>query len=558
MTRQAGLAGHSHAWSSVVACEASPPPPPSSRVRSSVVACDTRQAGLAGPARTASSAGTSAWDQKYKLLLEFRTRFAHACPQQHCPVFGPQFGAWVHLQRSLANRGQLSKERVAQLEAIGFVFDGVEARQVRLRAKEQFESLFDKRQKQGQEGKEGREGKGRWEWDAAGRKRGRDEGDGGGLDSHATTEDLTQDLTNNPRKRVLRRVSPGPGAGAVRSTRSCRVCRQAVCKQRPLCRETAALRRCQAGADGGLDSRIRGRSGEGRGRSGEGPMDDAPCADATLASPCLPSLAGPTVENDEEINADAVVEQRWQAMAASSDSSSWPAVSPQPGGPANDSSNANASIQKSCAEASPPSRVTATSLSSRARETRCLLQTRGSSCRKSRRKYHPVVSSSSRVSESVSERLCDRLAEASDTLAHSSVTVSGDTSVTQQAPWHVGAGDTLVAAADTSPEHTTNPSAHTQQLPAQREPDAGVTSGDTSVTIPGSTSVKQQVPTQRKPHTSHASVPATAAAPPTASSAPRVPAAHGRAQGRGRGGAFAPCRASGSSSGHLITLATML
>ena len=76
-------------------------------------------------------------------------------------------------------------------------------------------------------------------------------------------------------------------------------------------------------------------------------MDDAPCADATLASPCLPSLAGPTVENDEEINADAVVEQRWQAMAASSDSSSWPAVSPQPGGPANDSSNANASVAAS-------------------------------------------------------------------------------------------------------------------------------------------------------------------------------------------------------------------
>ena len=357
------------------------------------------------------------------------------------------------------------------------------------------------------------------------------------------------------------RRSGGELVGSMRglsqmATRSCRVCRQAVCKQRPLCRETAALRRCQAGADGGLDSRIRGRSGEGRGRSGEGPMDDAPCADATLASPCLPSLAGPTVENDEEINADAVVEQRWQAMAASSDSSSWPAVSPQPGGPANDSSNANASIQKSCAEASPPSRVTANSLSSRARETRCLLQTRGSSCRKSRRKYHPVVSSSSRVSESVSERLCDRLAEASDTLAHSSVTVSGDTSVTQQAPWHVGAGDTLVAAADTSPEHTTNPSAHTQQLPAQREPDAGVTSGDTSVTIPGSTSVKQQVPTQRKPHTSHASVPATAAAPPTASSAPRVPAAHGRAQGRGRGGAFAPClRASGSSSGEVPAVA---
>ena len=172
-----GLLVRSWVRSSVVACESSPPPPPSSRVRSSVVACDTRQAGLAGPARTASSAGTSAWDQKYKLLLEFRTRFAHACPQQHCPVFGPRFGAWVHLQRSLANRGQLSKERVARLEAIGFVFDGVEARQVRLRAKEQFESLFDKRQKQGQEGKEGREGKGRWEWDAAGRKRGRNQCD---------------------------------------------------------------------------------------------------------------------------------------------------------------------------------------------------------------------------------------------------------------------------------------------------------------------------------------------------------------------------------------------
>ena len=69
------------------------------------------------------------------------------------------------------------------------------------------------------------------------------------------------------------RRSGGELVGSMRglsqmATRSCRVCRQAVCKQRPLCRETAALRRCQAGAEGGLDSRIRGRSGEG-GRSGQ-------------------------------------------------------------------------------------------------------------------------------------------------------------------------------------------------------------------------------------------------------------------------------------------------
>ena len=45
------------------------------------------------------------------------------------------------------------------MEAIGFVFDGVEARQVRLRAKEQFESLCDKRQQQGKRGKRGERGK---------------------------------------------------------------------------------------------------------------------------------------------------------------------------------------------------------------------------------------------------------------------------------------------------------------------------------------------------------------------------------------------------------------
>ena len=79
----------------------------------------------------ASSAGSTAWDENYKLLLEFRERFSHSCPQQHCPVFGPKFGAWAHNQRSLANRGLLRNDRVEQLKAIGFVFDGAEARRVR-------------------------------------------------------------------------------------------------------------------------------------------------------------------------------------------------------------------------------------------------------------------------------------------------------------------------------------------------------------------------------------------------------------------------------------------
>ena len=64
--------------------------------------------------------------------------------------------------------------------------------------------------------------------------------------------------------------------------KSCRVCRQTVCKQRPRCRQAAALHCDEGGDEGGLDPKL--RSG-----SGTGPDDDANDS-AKLASPLLPSL----------------------------------------------------------------------------------------------------------------------------------------------------------------------------------------------------------------------------------------------------------------------------
>ncbi|MGB1597156.1 MAG: hypothetical protein ACPIOQ_30635, partial [Promethearchaeia archaeon] len=64
--------------------------------------------------------------------------------------------------------------------------------------------------------------------------------------------------------------------------KSCRVCRQTVCEQRPRCRQAAALHCDEGGDEGGLDPKL--RSG-----SGKGPDDDANDS-AKLGSPLLQSL----------------------------------------------------------------------------------------------------------------------------------------------------------------------------------------------------------------------------------------------------------------------------
>ena len=83
------------------------------------------------------------------------------------------------------------------------------------------------------------------------------------------------------------------GRDSSRSAKSCRVCRQAVCIQAPKCREVAARMLGQGGNEGGVVLQTVS-------------ADAASAVD--LASPLIPSLSGPTVDNDEDENDDAVVE----------------------------------------------------------------------------------------------------------------------------------------------------------------------------------------------------------------------------------------------------------
>lgn len=61
----------------------------------------------------------SAWERKFEMLLAYRKRFGHCAP----PVKwreNPPLGLWVHHQRDRRRRGNLPKERIARLNAIGF------------------------------------------------------------------------------------------------------------------------------------------------------------------------------------------------------------------------------------------------------------------------------------------------------------------------------------------------------------------------------------------------------------------------------------------------------
>jgi len=71
----------------------------------------------------------SSWDDKFKLLENFKEQNGHTCVplQRH----DPGLGCWVREQRSLFNNGKLQDIRRERLTDLGFIFDGGEAKKVR-------------------------------------------------------------------------------------------------------------------------------------------------------------------------------------------------------------------------------------------------------------------------------------------------------------------------------------------------------------------------------------------------------------------------------------------
>jgi len=71
----------------------------------------------------------SSWEDKYALLEKFKEQHGHTCVplQRH----DPGLGCWVREQRSLYNSGKLQEARREKLQALGFIFDGSEAKKVR-------------------------------------------------------------------------------------------------------------------------------------------------------------------------------------------------------------------------------------------------------------------------------------------------------------------------------------------------------------------------------------------------------------------------------------------
>ncbi|MCH8839163.1 MAG: Helicase associated domain protein [Planctomycetes bacterium] len=69
--------------------------------------------------------GTS-WDLRYGELQRFKDEHGHCNVPQSWPD-NPQLGTWVQNQRIRMKQDKFSKERIARLEALGFVWDAVEA-----------------------------------------------------------------------------------------------------------------------------------------------------------------------------------------------------------------------------------------------------------------------------------------------------------------------------------------------------------------------------------------------------------------------------------------------
>ncbi len=67
---------------------------------------------------------TANWEALFQALVAFKEN------QGHCRVprkwsENPELGAWVGTQRQAFRKGELSEERVARLEALGFEWDRI-------------------------------------------------------------------------------------------------------------------------------------------------------------------------------------------------------------------------------------------------------------------------------------------------------------------------------------------------------------------------------------------------------------------------------------------------
>jgi superfamily II DNA or RNA helicase len=68
----------------------------------------------------------AAWEEMFTALVTFKEEHGHCnVPQSH-PA-NPQLGTWVGTQRSAKRRNRLSAEQIQRLEALGFVWDPIEA-----------------------------------------------------------------------------------------------------------------------------------------------------------------------------------------------------------------------------------------------------------------------------------------------------------------------------------------------------------------------------------------------------------------------------------------------
>ncbi len=66
------------------------------------------------------------WDDMYRVLQRYRTQYGHCIVQRDSP-FDPKLGNWVTTQRIARNKGHMSPENEAKLDALGFLWDAQEA-----------------------------------------------------------------------------------------------------------------------------------------------------------------------------------------------------------------------------------------------------------------------------------------------------------------------------------------------------------------------------------------------------------------------------------------------
>lgn len=66
------------------------------------------------------------WESSYQLLIEYAEKHGHASPQH-----SPGVGYWASSMRKQYKEGSLRSDRIAKLQELGFVFDGLQARAMR-------------------------------------------------------------------------------------------------------------------------------------------------------------------------------------------------------------------------------------------------------------------------------------------------------------------------------------------------------------------------------------------------------------------------------------------